>query len=178
MICTDVAARGIDIKELPFVINMTLPDSVEQYFHRIGRVGRTGSIGLSFNLVSRFEEKVWYHTCNRKRSQQVKCHNTKLTSEGGCCIWYNEMELLHAIEERMEMTIPLLDNKLELPPSIDLARCEWYVCVKYSVQKTRNDKLIEEAVKNAQSIVHNVEILEKLENSIQSSYLTMKSRTL
>ena len=88
------------------------------------------------------------------------------------------MQLLHAIEERLEMTIPLLDNTLGLPPSVDLARCVWYLGVKYSVQKTRNDKLIEKAVKNAQSIVHNVEILEKLENSIQSSYLTMKSRSL
>lgn len=36
LICTDVAARGIDVKGLPFVINMTLPDKVEYYVHRSG----------------------------------------------------------------------------------------------------------------------------------------------
>src|SRR4051812_37635342 len=36
---TDVGARGIDIRELPYVINMTLPDESEQYIHRVGRVG-------------------------------------------------------------------------------------------------------------------------------------------
>ena len=40
MICTDVAARGIDIKGIPFVINVTLPDEKANYVHRIGRVGR------------------------------------------------------------------------------------------------------------------------------------------
>ena len=40
MICTDVAARGLDIKELPFVINITLPDKAEDYIHRVGRVGK------------------------------------------------------------------------------------------------------------------------------------------
>ncbi len=39
LICTDVAARGIDISGLPFVINLTLPDRAEDYIHRVGRVG-------------------------------------------------------------------------------------------------------------------------------------------
>ena len=69
------------------MINMTLPSSVEQYMHRIGRVGRANAIGLSISLVSKHEEKVWFHTCNRKRSNVGSCGNRKLTSEGGCCIW-------------------------------------------------------------------------------------------
>lgn len=40
LICTDVAARGIDIRGVPFVINVTLPDDKVNYLHRIGRVGR------------------------------------------------------------------------------------------------------------------------------------------
>lgn len=39
LICTDVAARGIDISGLPYLINMTLPDRSEDYIHRVGRVG-------------------------------------------------------------------------------------------------------------------------------------------
>ena len=40
LICTDVAARGLDIAGLPLVVNLTLPDADENYVHRIGRVGR------------------------------------------------------------------------------------------------------------------------------------------
>ena len=40
LVVTDVAARGIDIMNLPYVINMTLPDKSEDYIHRVGRVGR------------------------------------------------------------------------------------------------------------------------------------------
>lgn len=42
LICTDVAARGIDISGLPFMVNMTLPDKSEDYIHRVGRVGEVG----------------------------------------------------------------------------------------------------------------------------------------
>lgn len=120
MICTDVAARGIDVKEIPFVVNMTLPDSVESYLHRIGRVGRANAIGICFNLVNRFPEKVWYHTCNRKRSNMMSCRNTKLTKDGGCCIWMDEKEMMDTICKRLEQEVPVLDNALNLPPSIDL----------------------------------------------------------
>ena len=50
LVCTDVAARGIDLKELPFVINLTLPDDPAQYYHRIGRVGRAGNWDWLFLL--------------------------------------------------------------------------------------------------------------------------------
>lgn len=52
LICTDVAARGVDIKGLPFVVNMTLPDEPENYIHRIGRVGRQDCLGLAVSIVA------------------------------------------------------------------------------------------------------------------------------
>lgn len=58
LICTDVAARGIDVKGLPFMINMTLPDDKANYVHRIGRVGRAERMGLAISLVSKEPEKV------------------------------------------------------------------------------------------------------------------------
>jgi ATP-dependent RNA helicase RhlE len=52
MIATDIAARGIDIDQLPVVINFELPIVPEDYVHRIGRTGRAGAEGLAISLVS------------------------------------------------------------------------------------------------------------------------------
>ncbi len=55
LIATDVAARGIDIDELPYVINYELPHVPEDYVHRIGRTGRAGRRGNAISLVSAAE---------------------------------------------------------------------------------------------------------------------------
>lgn len=51
LIATDVAARGIDVKEITHVINFELPDDVEVYTHRSGRTGRAGSTGICMSIV-------------------------------------------------------------------------------------------------------------------------------
>jgi ATP-dependent RNA helicase DeaD len=51
LIATDVAARGIDVKEITHVINFELPDDVEVYTHRSGRTGRAGSQGICLSIV-------------------------------------------------------------------------------------------------------------------------------
>eukprot|EP00898_Chlorokybus_atmophyticus_P003772 jgi/Chlat1/4396/Chrsp29S04542 len=51
MIATDVAARGLDIKEVAAVINYDFPNGVEDYIHRIGRTGRAGASGLAFSFL-------------------------------------------------------------------------------------------------------------------------------
>src|ERR1700685_535141 len=52
LVATEVAARGLDIKELPQVVNYELPNVPEDYVHRIGRTGRAGSAGAAISLVS------------------------------------------------------------------------------------------------------------------------------
>jgi ATP-dependent RNA helicase RhlE len=58
MIATDIAARGIDINELPLVINYDLPDVPETYVHRIGRTGRAGNSGTALSFCSQEERKL------------------------------------------------------------------------------------------------------------------------
>src|SRR5690606_9400331 len=58
LVATDIAARGIDIDQLSYVINFELPAVAEDYVHRIGRTGRAGSEGLAISLVDRSEQKL------------------------------------------------------------------------------------------------------------------------
>ncbi|MFA7442989.1 MAG: DEAD/DEAH box helicase, partial [Lysobacteraceae bacterium] len=57
LVATDIAARGIDIDQLPAVINLDLPNVPEDYVHRIGRTGRAGAEGLAISLVSSEESE-------------------------------------------------------------------------------------------------------------------------
>ncbi|RCX10865.1 superfamily II DNA/RNA helicase [Extensimonas vulgaris] len=52
LVCTDVAARGLDIKDVPAVFNYDVPFHAEDYVHRIGRTGRAGASGLAVTLVA------------------------------------------------------------------------------------------------------------------------------
>jgi ATP-dependent RNA helicase DeaD len=52
LVATDLAARGIDVKELAYVVHYSFPESTEYYTHRSGRTGRAGNKGLSFSLVT------------------------------------------------------------------------------------------------------------------------------
>ena len=56
LVATDVAARGLDIEQLKYVINYELPYIAEDYIHRIGRTGRAGNKGLAISLLSIGEE--------------------------------------------------------------------------------------------------------------------------
>ena len=51
LIATDVAARGIDVKDITHVINFELPDDIEVYTHRSGRTGRAGKTGICMSIV-------------------------------------------------------------------------------------------------------------------------------
>lgn len=58
LVASDVAARGIDIDDLPLVVNFDLPINAEDYIHRIGRTGRAGKKGLAFSLVTKRDKRI------------------------------------------------------------------------------------------------------------------------
>ena len=57
LVATDLVARGIDVKELAYVVNYHLPDTPEAYVHRSGRTGRAGAKGLSMTIIQEEEVK-------------------------------------------------------------------------------------------------------------------------
>ncbi len=58
LVCTDVAARGLDIKDVPAVFNFDIPFNAEDYVHRIGRTGRAGASGLAVSFVSKSDVRL------------------------------------------------------------------------------------------------------------------------
>jgi ATP-independent RNA helicase DbpA len=95
LVATDVAARGLDIKELAMVVNYDLPHGDETYTHRIGRTGRAGAEGLACTLFSSYEaEKIEdYRNETRlfesadalhvEKNFEMKPENVTLVIEGG-----------------------------------------------------------------------------------------------
>jgi ATP-dependent RNA helicase RhlE len=70
LVATDIAARGIDIDELPHVVNFEIPNVPEDYVHRIGRTGRAGNDGAAVSLVS-LDEEGFMQEIERFTKQQI-----------------------------------------------------------------------------------------------------------
>lgn len=159
LLCTDVAARGIDIKGIPFVIQVTLPDEKANYVHRIGRVGRAERMGLAISLVATEPEKVWYHSC-RKR----ECSNTRLVEKGGCCKWFDELGMLADIEEHLKCTIDGIESDFNLQIN------EFDGKVVYGAKRLEHSQTYEGHVKQLKSMVSN---LTDIESKVQDNFLKL-----
>ncbi|MCH7415103.1 DEAD/DEAH box helicase [Belliella sp. R4-6] len=71
LVATDLAARGIDIKFLPYVVNFELPRSPKDYIHRIGRTGRAGSEGEAISLITE-EDRHHFKVIQKKMKRWVE----------------------------------------------------------------------------------------------------------
>ncbi len=72
LIGSDLAARGIDIPELPVVINLSMPEEYDFYLHRVGRTGRAGNKGTVYNILASEMEKVRLRNHHRMLDMKLK----------------------------------------------------------------------------------------------------------
>ena len=88
MVATDLASRGLDIKNLDFVVNYHLPDTYDNYVHRVGRTARAGAKGLALTVlqmeevfeIPEFEEELGIKFTEYKKAdaQSLEDNNTLL----------------------------------------------------------------------------------------------------
>ena len=104
LVATDVAARGIDIKDVGLVVNYELPENPESYVHRIGRTGRAGKEGTAISLVTDSEKRRMYKIKSLKGVRGTKFkHNT---------LKEIEKEIVNADTSRVPKELKSLAQKL------------------------------------------------------------------
>ena len=172
LICTDVAARGLDISGLPFVINMTLPDRSEDYVHRIGRVGRADSMGLAISLVAaNCEEKVWF--CTKKGYKpwlNPTKNDVKSNKQGGHTTWLDESHALTEIERKLgNSTVESLGENYAIPDHFGSIE-------QYGKTKKISVTIDEEQIRRLEMYAPNVRALADLESQVSLSYWTLKRK--
>ena len=71
LVATDIAARGIDVAGIDYVVNFDVPDTPETYTHRIGRTGRAGASGRAITFVTR-EDRGWVRATERMLGEKLE----------------------------------------------------------------------------------------------------------
>ena len=153
LIATDVAARGLDIKELSMVVNFDLPHTLETYTHRIGRTGRAGKEGVAITLYSegdtenameyRNDTRIFEDVSTLKKSQgfEMKPQFMTLVIEGGKKDKLRAGDLLGALTGNDGLKGSSIGK-------IDIYDRQAYVAIQRECIKDAEKKLSKERIKN------------------------------
>jgi len=108
LIATDVAARGIDVKDITHVINYELPDDVEVYTHRSGRTGRAGSTGICLSIV---HAKETYRLRQIEKIVKVPFHKLEIPDGKDVC----RKQFYHFMDKILQADISNSEYETYLP---------------------------------------------------------------
>ena len=170
LICTDVAARGIDVAGLPCVVNMTLPDNAEDYIHRVGRVGRADALGLAVSLVATVPERVWFV---RAKGHQPWLRPTP-AEVAEHTIWYDEPGLVTGVEQRLGQAIPVMGADCSLPAELVAVLPGGSSEAYGQARGTAAPVVTQPSV--AAALAPTVAALSELEHSVQRAYWALKRK--
>lgn len=102
LICTDVAARGIDVHDLTHVINYGLPQDIESYVHRIGRTGRAGKKGMALSLIDP-RDQLFIQKINRVSNSTLKAGQLPKIERLKECLIENKLKQLNSIVDSVKL---------------------------------------------------------------------------
>ncbi len=115
LVATDVAARGIDVKELTHVINYNLPDDLEAYIHRSGRTGRANQSGISIAIIN-MREKYKIGAIERKIGKNFEFKNIPSGKDICGSQLFSLIEKIKSVpvnEELIKPYLPLIDENFK-----------------------------------------------------------------
>ncbi len=161
LVATDVAARGIDVPHIAHVINYDLPQSPEDYIHRIGRTGRAGAVGSAISFISDDTDK-WQEICKVARfSSPVKQVEKTIRPLPTPKFVAQEEGAVHAKPRKKERRpIPvskatarakelLAEGKVYLPQGEELARARQQTAIEVKTRARKKVATFQKAVQAA-----------------------------
>ena len=118
LLATDVAARGLDIKDVNYVVNFDLPHEIEFYVHRIGRTARAGKSGVVINLITSPEQMSYVRQIEKETG--AKMNFTKQTMIIFCNImltqknWQNKTIVFQKSQKKEKIASSVLESKAKM----------------------------------------------------------------
>lgn len=145
LVATDLAARGIDVKDLAYVVNYHLPDTYDAYVHRSGRTARAGASGLSLSIIQKEEEQdiTDFERELDIRFETFKKADAKSIEENNALVWANKIfktKPNRSVDEDFKAQIKTIFHHLTKDKLVDKILANYLANTKNTSSETTKNK--------------------------------------